>query len=97
VSSELIEPEQEEEMVTAEVVAKTIGGLTTIGSARAALEKAGWNATIVAQRITVDQAITAQYVSCNGHAWWWIYAEDGTPPVWTVGAEGMVGNWIGAE
>lgn len=86
----------EEGMVTAEIVAKTIGGITTVGHARSMLQEAGWVATIVANRITVDRAVEAQLVSVNGKSWWNVYAVDGTPPVWTIGATTQEANWLGA-
>jgi len=40
--------------------------------------------------------IEAQLVSTNGHAWWEIYAIDGTPPVWTVGGmDQTMSDWTG--
>ena len=83
---------------TAESVAKIIEALATIGAARNALLAQGWSATIVANRITVNQEICAQYVCANGFCWWQVYAYDGTPPMWTVGArDDSAASWAGAE
>jgi len=82
---------------TVELVAKTIAGIAQIGSARAALEQAGHTATITGNRITVDNEIEAQLLSSNGSAWWNVYAADGSPPVWTVGAKHGDYSWAGAE
>lgn len=75
----------EVEVITAELVAKTVAGYQQIGGARRALDQAGWSTRLVANRITVDHLIEAQLVSVNGHGWWQVYANDGTPPVWMVG------------
>lgn len=73
--------------LTPEQVAKVVDGISFIGLARQALECAGFAASLVANRITVNQEIIAQFVSVNGTAWWQVYAAAGTPPVWIVGAE----------
>jgi hypothetical protein len=70
-----------------EQVAKMVAGISTIGHARNVLERAGWCATIVANRITVNEQIVAQFVVMNGKTWWQVYTVTGTPPVWIVGAE----------
>lgn len=89
-------PHVDEKAPTAEQVAKVIAGISVIGHARNLLEQEGYTATIVAQRITVNLEVVAQFVSCNGHAWWQVYATDGTPPIWTVGAQGRdPGDWRG--
>jgi hypothetical protein len=82
---------------TVEQVAKTIEGISTIGEGRNALAQKGWTATIVAQHIYVNLSIVVQYIGVNGSSWWNVYAEDGTPPVWTVGSRNDPGNWAGAE
>jgi hypothetical protein len=34
----------------------------------------------------------------NGHGWWNVFATDGTPPVWTVGAfDEDTASWNGAD
>jgi hypothetical protein len=89
-------PDDDHAVITAELVGKTIAGIAVIGQARRVLEEAGWSATIVANRVTVDGVIEAQLVSSNGAAWWQVYATDGRPPVWTVGARvDDSSNWIG--
>ena len=82
---------------TVEQVAKTIEGISTIGEGRNALAQKGWTATIVAQHIYVNLSIVVQYIRANGSSWWNVYAEDGTPPVWTVGSKNDPCNWAGAE
>ena len=74
-------------VITTEQVAKTINGISAIGHARTVLERAGWTATITANRITVNQEVEAQFIAANGKTWWQVYTADGTPPVWIVGAE----------
>jgi len=85
------------EPTTVELVAKTVAGIAQIGSARAALEQAGYTATITSNRITVNNETEAQLISANGSAWWNVYAADGSPPVWTVGTKHGDHNWAGAE
>jgi hypothetical protein len=81
-----------------EQVAKMVAGISTIGHARTVLERAGWTATITANRITVNQEIEAQFIAVNGKTWWQIYTADGTPPVWIVGAAAVdPANRVGAE
>ena len=84
------------DVITAEMVAKTVAGIVQIGAARRALEKAGWTASIVGNRITVAD-YEAQLINSNGQGWWQVYAMDGTPPVWTVGTkcQDHSSNWIG--
>jgi len=90
------EPLSDAEVITAELVAKTIASISLIGVACRTLEQAGYTAKILANRITVDGVIEAQLVSTNGHAWWEIYAIDGTPPVWTVGGmDQTMSDWTG--
>jgi hypothetical protein len=81
----------------AEQVARTIAGISQIGYAQRALERAGWATVLFANRITVDSAIEAHLLSANDKAWWHVYAVDGTPPVWMVGAraEEENSNWMG--
>jgi hypothetical protein len=84
------------EILAVEQIARTISGVTQIGQAQRLLELAGFTAKITANRIIVNVETIAQYMSCNGKSWWQVYATDGTPPVWTVGAQVEQGNWIGA-
>jgi hypothetical protein len=80
-------------VVTAELVAKTIAGISTIGHARSVLERAGWRATIAANRITVDEEIVAQLIPAKTGTYgpiteqWIVHSLDGTPPVWIVGSD----------
>jgi hypothetical protein len=85
------------QIITAELVAKTVAGVSQIGYARAALETAGWTAMIVANRITVEGVIEAMLISANGAGWWQVYTADGAPPVWTVGThcQENSSSWIG--
>jgi len=86
-----------DDTITPELIAKTIAGIPLVGCARNALLEAGYTATIVANRITIERQIEAQLLSTNGKSWWNVYASDGTPPVWTVGAQlEPNSNWIGA-
>jgi hypothetical protein len=89
----------ETEVIPTELVAKTIAGISLIGEAHRALEEAGWTVTIAANRITVDGVIETQLISSNGVGWWQVYRVDGTPPVWTVGAQSdnSASSWLGAE
>jgi hypothetical protein len=80
-----------------EQVATTINGISAIGHARTVLERAGWVATISADRITVDHDIVAQLLDVNGNMWWQVYADDGTSPAWIVGAADDPSSWAGAE
>jgi len=88
---------QEPEVITAEVIAKTLAGIHLIGYARRALEQAGWATRLHSNRITVNGAVEALLLSSNGHGWWQVYAADGTPPVWTVGTrhDQAASCWIG--
>lgn len=75
-------------VVTTEQVAKVVAGVSSIGLARRALERAGWSATVVANRITVNQDIIAQFIAgMNDEPRWLVYPITGTPPMWIVGAE----------
>ncbi|MDT5025694.1 MAG: hypothetical protein QOE61_2120 [Micromonosporaceae bacterium] len=90
---------QSVQVITAELVAKVVAGISQIGYARAALETAGCTATIVANRITVNGAIEALLILANGAGLWRVYAVDGASPVWTVGThpiqENSSSSWIG--
>ena len=83
----------DEDILTTEQVAKVVAGVSPIGVARNALERAGWNATIAGNRITVNDEVVAQFIgpttgpSAVVDARWVIYRIAGTPPVWIVGAE----------
>lgn len=76
-----------------EQVAKVLAGIPAIGSARRALEEAGWRATIAGNRITVNYEVFAQFIAAavgpsgDVDASWVVYTVVGTPPVWIVGAE----------
>jgi hypothetical protein len=89
-------PEYEEaapdvDVITAELVAKTIAGIDQIGLARRALEEAGHSAHIVANRITVG-SIEAHLRKSH----WDVFDVDGSPPVWTVGTQCHdASSWIG--
>ena len=85
------------EIVTAELVAKTIAGTAQIGVAHRVLEQAGHSARITGSRITVEGAIEAHLVGTNGTGWWHVHAIDGTPPVWTVGTldRDIQTSWMG--
>ena len=80
-----------------ERVAKVVLGCSAIGEARNALSAAGWNATITANRITVDEDVLAQFIPAKIGAFglvsarWVIYSIGGARPVWIVGAEPFVG------
>jgi hypothetical protein len=83
---------------TTEQVARTINGISAIGHARTALERAGFTATITANRITVNQEITAHFLSVNGNTWWQVYTAHGRRPLWIVGGAVVdQANWFGAE
>jgi hypothetical protein len=84
-------------LITPELVAKTIAGIPLIGYAQRALQNAGLAATVVANRIAVAEAVEAQLISSNGSVWWQVYAVDGTPPAWTVGAQtAITSSWSGS-
>jgi hypothetical protein len=74
------------DLITAEVVAKTIAGIEQIGVAQRTLQQAGWTATIARNSITVNGVIEAYLHHQNGCGWWQVYATNGALPVWTVGA-----------
>jgi hypothetical protein len=74
--------------VTTEQVAKVVAGVSFIGLASRALERAGWSAAIVANRITVNHEIIAQFVAGTiDEPCWLVYTVTGKPPIWVVGAE----------
>ncbi len=76
-----------------ESVARAVSGISVIGEARNALEAAGCVATIAANRITVDDAVEAQFIPAKVgaygqiHARWIVSSIAGMHPVWIVGAE----------
>ena len=80
-------------MPVVEQVAQLLAGIPVIGWACRALEAAGWHATIVGNRITVNYEVFAQFIAASvgqfGHvdASWVIYTVAGSRPVWIVGAE----------
>ena len=82
-------------VITTEQVAKTINGISAIGHARTVLERAGWTATITANRITVNQEVEAQFIAANGKTWWQVHTADGTTPVWIVGTQVDPANRVG--
>jgi hypothetical protein len=85
-------------VVMTEQVARTINGISAIGHARSVLERAGYTATISANRITVNQEVTAQFMSVNGNSWWQVYTAQGRRPLWIVGGAVVdQANWFGAE
>jgi hypothetical protein len=75
-----------------ESVASIVSGVSAIGQARNLLQAAGWAATIAANRITVDDAVEAQFippvVGTYGlvDARWIVSSIAGRNPVWIVGA-----------
>ena len=83
-----------DEIHTVEKVGRVLSGISLIGEARNALERAGWRATIAANRVTVNEEVLAQLIPATVRsfgavdAYWVIYAISGTRPVWIVGAEG---------
>lgn len=50
---------------TAEQVAEVVAGISAIGAARDALEKAGWHATIAGNRITVNHEVCVQFIGSS--------------------------------
>ena len=83
-----------DEIQTVEKVGRVLSGISLIGEGRNALERAGWRATIAANRVTVNEEVLAQLIPATVtsfgvvDAYWVIYAISGTRPVWIVGAEG---------
>lgn len=79
---------------TVEKVGRLLSGISIIGEARNALERAGWCATITANRLTVNEEVLAQLIPTSVgsfgavDAYWVIYTISGSRPVWIVGAEG---------
>ena len=85
-------------VIITEQVARTINGISAIGHARTALEGAGFTATISANRITVNDEVTAHLISANGNTWWQVYTAHGRRPLWIVGGAVVdQANWFGAE
>jgi|SRR5689334_14423633 hypothetical protein len=85
-------------VITTEQVARTINGISAIGHARTVLERAGFTATISANRITVNQDITADLISANGNSWWHVYTAHDSRPPWIVGGAVVdQASWLGAE
>lgn len=83
---------------TMEQVAKTINGISAIGRACTVLERAGFTVTITANRITVNQQVTAHLMSVDGNTWWQVYTADGRRPLWIVGGTAVdASSWFGAE
>jgi hypothetical protein len=79
--------------VTAELVAGIVNGVPSIGEACALLRKAGWHATIAANRVTVDDEVFAQFIGASSgphgpiEARWLVYRIAGASPVWIVGTQ----------
>jgi hypothetical protein len=78
--------------LTVEKVAVVVSGISVIGEARSALKAAGWTASITANRITVDDAVMAQFIPAKTgtfglvSARWVIYSIAAADQVWIVGA-----------
>ena len=51
-----------DEIHTVEKVGRVLSGISRIGEARNALERAGWRATIAANRVTVNEEVLAQLI-----------------------------------
>jgi hypothetical protein len=86
----------DEDVITVELVAKTLAGTALIGVARRLLEQAGYTASITANRIMVDGVIEAQLIQSKGFGWWQVHAVDGTPPVWITGTQcDSASSWVG--
>ena len=86
----------DQDVITVEMVAKTLAGTALIGVARRLLEQAGYTANITANRIMVDGVIEAQLIQSNGFGWWQVHAVDGTPPVWMTGTRcDSASSWVG--
>jgi hypothetical protein len=70
---------------SAEQVARVVAAVPTIGAACHALRKAGWRATIAANRITVEDTVFAQFIGAavdeigDAHVNWMVYGITGTP------------------
>ena len=77
---------------SAERVARVVEAIPAIGAACDALRKAGWRATIAANRITVEDAVFVQFIGTSvdalgdAHARWMVYGIAGTA------ADGMRGS-----
>lgn len=88
-------PGEQAKMLTAEQVAEVVASIPAIGEACDALKKAGWRASIAGNRITVNDAVFAQFIGATVGALggidarWVIYRIAGTPPVSVVGAESL--------
>jgi hypothetical protein len=78
---------------TIEGVASIVAGYSIVAEAQNALNAAGWNATIAANRITVGEDILAQLIPATIGTYglitarWVIHSVAGARPVWIVGAE----------
>jgi hypothetical protein len=90
---EVARAREEQNIPTAEQVARVVAGIPVIGEACNALRKAGWRATIAGNRITVNDDLLVRLIgesvapSGAANARWVIRRIAGTPPVWIVGAE----------
>jgi hypothetical protein len=85
-------------VITTELVAKTIAAISQIGEAARALERAGYTAKITGNKIAIEEGYEAHLIMSNGSGWWNVFASDGTPPVFTVGAfSENTSSWLGAE
>jgi hypothetical protein len=86
----------DEDVITVELVAKTLAGTALIGLGRRLLSQAGYTASITANRIMVDGVIEAQLIQSNGFGWWHVHVVDGTSPVWIAGTQcDNASSWVG--
>ena len=74
--------------LTARHIADVIAEAASIGSACATLRTAGWRATIAGNRITINEAVFAQYVGVSAAdmdgAIWMIYGSGDATPIWVT-------------
>lgn len=71
-------------LATAELVAKTIEGLSCVEDAQRALGPLG-AVVVTGNRITVDACVEAVLALADETGWWEVYNLDGAPPAWIVG------------
>jgi hypothetical protein len=85
-----------QDVITVEMVAKTLAGTALIGVACRLLEQVGYTASITANRIMVAGVVEAQLIQSNGFGWWQVHAVDGAPPVWITGTQcDSASSWVG--
>ena len=83
--------EKPQQVLTVERVAKTVEGIPVIGYACAALRELGCQVNLVANSITVDTEIVAQWIPAKTTAYgevepsWVVYHTSGQQPMWIVG------------